>query len=83
MLSLYVSTTQCAGEPCMEHSDCPEACQTGLESPVCGPYLRSARLPTSTHPDHCQAQQDCSPEVAYFQYFDENLLFYILIIVLI
>ena len=55
----------CAGEPCSQHSDCPEACQTRLSSPVCGPFLRSARLPGSMgdkHEDLCHSGQDCTME---------------------
>ena len=50
------------GKPCSDHVDCPEACQTVLSSPVCGPFLRSSRLPEPQHSDHCRADSDCSPD---------------------
>merc|ERR1711892_32724 len=48
------------GKPCTEDADCPEACMTGLNEPVCGPYLRSLRLPEAQHEPECKKQADCA-----------------------
>ena len=45
-------------------SDCTEACTSVLASEdkmhVCGPYLRSGRIPQQQHDPDCDSDNDCS-----------------------
>merc|ERR1712227_64122 len=60
----YMQVKFALGTSCSTMEDCPEACNTGLDPPTCGPFLRNRRTPLAERPaaPECNNSAQCGGE---------------------